>query len=121
MAFGIDRRQLNEWKEKVARGEIAYLTHYWIDDRFPGMKTVTKVGCRDVAKLIDWCKRHGLNPRYIHLRDDYPHFDLLGPMQESILRKEGLWDHIERFNLESRMEPEAGFGARRARVRVEGR
>lgn len=88
-----------EWKRRVERGEIAYLTHYWLDDRFPGIKTVTKVGCSDLSKLIDWCRRHGLNPRYIHHREKYPHFDLIGPKQKEILMEEQLWDHIERFKL----------------------
>jgi len=99
MAFGITRQQLIDWKNRVTRGELAYLTHYWIDDRFPGIKTVTKVGCSDLHKLTTWCHRHGLNPRYIHMRDEYPHFDLLGPRQEAILREEGLWDQIQRFKL----------------------
>lgn len=51
MAFGIKRKELVEWKKKVSQGEIAFLTHYWIDDRFPGMTTVTKVGCADLEKL----------------------------------------------------------------------
>lgn len=34
MAFGINRRQLLEWKKKASRGEIAFLTHYWLDSAF---------------------------------------------------------------------------------------
>ncbi|GGA41352.1 hypothetical protein [Paenibacillus physcomitrellae] len=100
MAFGIDRRQLAAWKKQVSDGEIAYLTHYWLDDRFPGARTVTKVGCSDLAKLEAWCVRHGLNPRYIHRRDAFPHFDLIGSKQRSILAEEGLWDQIHKFGLE---------------------
>ncbi len=42
MAFGVKREELNRWKQAVKRGEIAFLTHYWLDDRFPEAKTVTK-------------------------------------------------------------------------------
>lgn len=54
MAFGLKREELYAWKEAVNRGEVAFLTHYWIDDRFPGATTVTKVGCGDIEKLIQW-------------------------------------------------------------------
>lgn len=37
MAFGIKREEMKQWKASVARGEIAYLTHYWVDPRFPGL------------------------------------------------------------------------------------
>jgi hypothetical protein len=91
MAFGISRSELNEWKRKVADGEIAFITHYWIDERFPDCKTVTKVGCSDVEKLIAWGKQYGLKPEWIDRRKkSYPHFDLLGDKQKEILTKEGL-------------------------------
>lgn len=99
MAFGITRDQLNEWKETVLRGEIAYLTHYWLDPRFPGVRTVTKVGCSDLARLTAWCVSYSLNPRYIHNRPPFPHFDLMGSKQVEILRSERLWSHLERFKL----------------------
>ncbi|MBD2866856.1 MULTISPECIES: hypothetical protein [Paenibacillus] len=99
MAFGITREQLNEWKETVLRGEIAYLTHYWLDPRFPGVRTVTKVGCSDLARLTEWCVSYSLNPRYIHNRPPFPHFDLMGSKQVEILRSERLWSHLERFKL----------------------
>lgn len=99
MALGIKRDELNRWKEAVKREEIAYLTHYWLDPRFPEMKTVTKVGCNNLQKLTAWCIANGLNPKYIHNRPPYPHFDLIGPKQKEILIKEKLWDHIERFGL----------------------
>lgn len=99
MAFGITRDELKRWKEAVARGDIAFLTHYWLDDRFPGIRTVTKVGCSDVERLTRWCLDHGLNPRYIHHRPPYPHFDLIGPRQKEILRQEKLWDQLRRFKL----------------------
>ncbi|RCX12820.1 hypothetical protein DFP94_12326 [Fontibacillus phaseoli] len=99
MAFGIKREELNAWKEAVSRGEIAFLTHYWLDPRFPGTKTVTKVGCSDLDRLNVWCKEHGLNPKYIHHRPPFPHFDLLGPKQREVLKQEKLWDQLERFHM----------------------
>lgn len=99
MAFGISRAELNEWKQAVRRGEIAFLTHYWLDPRFPEMKTVTKVGCADPNKLVEWCRQHGLNPAYIYNRAAFPHFDLIGPRQIEILQQIGLHDHLERFRL----------------------
>ncbi|UVI29619.1 hypothetical protein [Paenibacillus spongiae] len=99
MALGITRQELNEWKAAVSRGEIAFLTHYWLDNRFPHIRTVTKVGCSDLNHLAAWCRDNGLNPAYIHHRQDYPHFDLLAPKQLEILRREGLLSHIERFKL----------------------
>jgi hypothetical protein len=99
VAFGISREELNNWKEAVARGEIAFLTHYWLDPRFPDVKTVTKVGCRNLEVLSQWCVSHGLDPRYIHNRPPFPHYDLIGPKQKEILQKERLWDHLERFKL----------------------
>lgn len=100
MAFGISRTELKEWKAAVAKGEIAFLTHYWLDPRFPGMRTVTKVGCSDLDKLADWCRANGLNPKYIHARDEYPHFDLLGHKQAEVLKKEKLHRHMERFGIQ---------------------
>lgn len=97
MAFGIARAELQEWKSAVERGEIAYLTHYWLDERFPGVRSVTKVGCGDIERLKAWCRIHGLASRYIHYRDRYPHMDLFGPRQKEILLAEGLQDHIDRF------------------------
>lgn len=91
VAFGINRTEFKEWKRKVSEGDIAFITHYWLDDRFPGCKTVTKVGCRDVNKLIEWGNQYGLKPEWIDGRNkDYPHFDLIGPRQAEILTKEGL-------------------------------
>lgn len=99
MAFGIARHELNEWKNRVSRGEIAYLTHYWYEPRFPGIKTVTKVGCSDLNVLRRWCIDHGLNPEYIHLRSEFPHYDLIGSKQQEILLQEGLQDHLKRFGI----------------------
>jgi hypothetical protein len=98
MAFGLRKKELREWKMKIDQGEIAFLTHYWIDDRFPGCKTVTKVGCSDLKKLIEWGEKHGLKPEWIDLRKDgYSHFDLVGERQAEILKKEQLMDHLKRF------------------------
>lgn len=95
MAFGIKRHEIREWKRKIDAGEIAFLTHYRLDDRFPGCKTVTKVGCHDLDRLADWGKRYGLEKEWIHYRrDGYSHFDLIGERQREILRIEGLEDHI---------------------------
>ncbi|WP_462413459.1 hypothetical protein [Neobacillus sp. Marseille-QA0830] len=95
MAFGIKRRDVTEWKRKIDQGEIAFLTHYWLDQRFPGYKTVTKVGCNDLKMLAEWGKQYGLKEEWIdHRKDGYSHFDLIGEIQEEILRQEGLLEHI---------------------------
>ncbi|MCZ8523969.1 MULTISPECIES: hypothetical protein [Paenibacillus] len=99
MAFGITRAELTRWKEAVSRGDIAYLTHYWLDPRFPGITTVTKVGCTDLGRLSAWCLAHGLDPNYIHHRPPYPHFDLIGPKQREILLAAGLTEQLQRFRL----------------------
>jgi hypothetical protein len=99
MAFGITRDELNQWKEAVSRGEIAFLTHFWFDPRFPAYNTVTKVGCSDLARLADWCSINGLPPKYIHNRSPFPHFDLIGPKQKDILLLNGLSEQLERFNM----------------------
>ncbi|WP_033828949.1 hypothetical protein [Bacillus andreraoultii] len=91
MAFGITREQVDAWKQKIDQGEIAFLTHYWYDERFPNAKTVTKVGCKDLNKLIQWGKRYGLKKEWIHHRNEgYSHFDLLGEYEQRILKEEGL-------------------------------
>ncbi|MBO9128990.1 hypothetical protein [Bacillus sp. 165] len=97
MAFGIKRNELKAWKEQVKRGEIAFLTHYWIDDRFPGIKTVTKVGCADVEKLLKWGEKYGIPARALHNRAQYPHFDLLGERQLDIMKKENMLDQLKKF------------------------
>ncbi|WP_028610337.1 hypothetical protein [Paenibacillus harenae] len=99
MAFGIKRAEMELWKQAVARGDIAYLTHYWIDPRFPGMRTVTKVGCADLDKLSRWCVDNGLNPRYIHARSEYPHFDLLGSKQRDVLLQANQMEQLRRFGM----------------------
>jgi hypothetical protein len=95
LAFGLKREQINEWKQKIDEGEIAFLTHFWQDKRFPGYNTVTKVGCSDLNKLAEWGRKHHLQPQWIHHRKDgYSHFDLIGEKQKAILHKEGLISHI---------------------------
>lgn len=91
MAFGIKREDIREWKRKIDQGEIAFLTHYWLDDRFPDSKTVTKVGCNDLRKLAEWGKKYGLKKEWIHIRKDgYSHFDLFGDRAIEILQKENI-------------------------------
>ncbi|WP_219835447.1 hypothetical protein [Paenibacillus sp. R14(2021)] len=100
MAFGVKREELERWKARAASGEIAYITHYWHEPRFKGVKTVTKVGCDDLDKLTAWCLENGLEPKYIHRRQPFPHFDLIGAKQVEILKREGLWEQLSRFKLE---------------------
>ncbi|RNF41127.1 hypothetical protein [Planococcus salinus] len=97
MAFGIKRDELQRWKAAVDNGEIAFLTHYWTDERFPGCKTVTKVGCRDLDKLAGWGKQYGLKAEWMDLRGDYPHFDLFGEHQERIMAAEGMAHQLKNF------------------------
>lgn len=99
MAFGITRKELNEWKRKIDNGEIAFITHYWYDERFPNAKTVTKVGCRDIDKLIQWGKKYGLKKEWIDYRKEgYSHFDLIGEWEKRILEAEGLLETSPFFN-----------------------
>ncbi|WP_163102192.1 hypothetical protein [Peribacillus alkalitolerans] len=91
MAFGINRSILQEWKRKIDEGEIAFLTHYWLDERFPGCKTVTKVGCKDLDKLSAWGRKYGLKEEWIDIRKEgYSHFDLFGELEIKILKAEGI-------------------------------
>ncbi len=99
MAFGINREELERWKADVSRGNIAFLTHFWYDPGMPDVTSITKVGCADYRLLSEWCRKHGLNPAYIHMRDQYPHFDLIGKAQKQVLKAEGQWEHIWRFGI----------------------
>ncbi|RYG71815.1 hypothetical protein EU245_12710 [Lentibacillus lipolyticus] len=99
MAFGLKRRELEEWKAHVEKGQIAFLTHYWMDERFPGCDTVTKAGCSNLEKLVAWGKKYELSPEWIHQDNQYPHFDLFGEKQKQILKQEGKWEQIKRFGL----------------------
>lgn len=98
MAFGINRQELNAWKKRVSQGEVAIITHYWQDKRFPKATSVTKVGCNNLILLEQWGRQYHLKPKWIHL-NQYPHFDVFGDKQKEILLREGLYDQIKRFNL----------------------
>lgn len=98
MAFGIKKEELNEWKRNVLAGKIAIITHYWQDKRFPQAHSVTKVGCADLNKLKQWGRKYKLKKQWIHMHT-YPHFDLFEDIQRKVLKQEGLYDQIERFNL----------------------
>ncbi|SFP98509.1 hypothetical protein [Salibacterium halotolerans] len=97
MAFGITRKELNDWKKGVQNKEIAFLTHFWYDKRFPEYDSVTKAGCCDIRKLAEWGRQYGLKPEWIHNREAYPHFDLLGSTQTEIMKKEGMLYQLRRF------------------------
>jgi len=99
MAFGVKREELKQWKHNVKSGNIAFLTHYWLDDRFPDCDTVTKVGCSNINKLIKWGKQYGLQEQWIHRDERYPHFDLFGKHQKEVLQHEGIWDQLNRFRI----------------------
>ncbi|MBS4173006.1 hypothetical protein [Bacillus sp. FJAT-49736] len=98
MAFGITKKQLKDWKKAIDNGEIAFLTHFWLDERFPEARSVTKVGCSDLYKLQKWGANYNLKKEWIHHRPDgYSHFDLLGPKQKEILTSEGVIDEHIKF------------------------
>ncbi|MGM0844813.1 MAG: hypothetical protein ACQEUT_07535 [Bacillota bacterium] len=98
MAFGINREELKKWKRDIDKGEISFLTHYWLDERFPGCRTVTKAGAKDVDMLAEWGRQYGLKREWIDDRKkDYPHFDLLGDKQKRVLENENLHSHLKRF------------------------
>ncbi|WP_408006141.1 hypothetical protein ACJROX_15625 [Pseudalkalibacillus sp. A8] len=101
MAFGIRRKELQAWKQKAQQNEIAYLTHFWIDERFPDCNTVTKVACCNLEKLFAWGRRHGLKPEWIDHRADFPHYDLFGDRQLRILKAENQLEQINRFKLDN--------------------
>lgn len=100
MAFGIKRDELIRWKQDVSDGKVAFLTHYWIDDRFPGSSSVTKVGCSNLDKLEAWGRQYGLKPEWMDLRGNYPHFDLFGEHQQRIMEAEGMLHQLDRFKKE---------------------
>jgi hypothetical protein len=98
LAFGISKQILQSWKKAIDRGEIAFLTHYWLDSRFPNARSVTKVGCHDLFKLQAWGAQYGLKKEWIHhRRDGYSHFDLLGSKQREILEEEGILHDHKKF------------------------
>jgi len=102
LAFGINREELRTWKQKVKNGEIAIITHFWQDKRFPSCTSVTKVGCNNIEKLIAWGKKYRLQSDWIHMDETFPHFDLFGKKQLEVLRKEKMYEQIERFSLEEK-------------------
>ncbi|MTH51848.1 hypothetical protein GKZ89_00405 [Bacillus mangrovi] len=99
MAFGITKAEIEEWKKKVADGEVALLTHFWKDERFPHSHAVTKAGCRDLGKLAEWGNRFGLDEKWIDRRSSYPHYDLMGAIQIKVLEHYGRNDIIHKFKL----------------------
>jgi hypothetical protein len=100
VAFGIKRHELMKWKAKVEQGDsVVFLTHYWLHPRFPHVKTVTKAGCSNLKLLEEWGSQYGLKSEWIHKREQYPHFDLIGEKQVEILNHEGILDQLERFNI----------------------
>ncbi|WP_284140057.1 MULTISPECIES: hypothetical protein [unclassified Virgibacillus] len=99
MAFGINRKELEAWKQRIENGNIAFLTHYWQDERFPDFTTVTKVGCTDIDALIAWGEKYNLRAEWIHNNSKYPHFDLLGDYQKEILTQEKQWEQLTRFQI----------------------
>lgn len=99
MAFGVKREELIEWKKRVTAGEIAFLTHYWFDPRFPDSSSVTKVGCSNLETLYEWGKHYHLKPEWVDMRQSYPHYDLMGERQYQILKQEGKLSVIRRFGL----------------------
>ncbi|HLR54695.1 MAG TPA: hypothetical protein VK078_08225 [Pseudogracilibacillus sp.] len=96
MAFGINREQLERWKEQVVKGEIAVITHYWEDERFPGCTSVTKVGCSNLEKLKEWGETYKLKSTWIH-QSNYPHFDVFGSKQEEVLKRENMTEQLNQF------------------------
>ncbi len=99
MAFGITREELQQWKKEVSAGNISFITHFWLHPRYPGITSVTKVGCSDIEKLRSWAISHGLPPGSMHDRESYPHYDLIGTKQQEILQNEGRLDQLRRFVL----------------------
>jgi hypothetical protein len=100
MAFGVKRNDLIQWKRQVQSEQIAFITHYWYDQRFPQFHSVTKVGCSNIDKLALWGRQYGLKAEWIDQRGDYPHFDLMGEKQIRILTAEGYFEDIKKFRLE---------------------
>ncbi|MFC4735702.1 hypothetical protein ACFO4L_03800 [Bacillus daqingensis] len=89
MAFGVTKQELAAWKRSVRSGNVAFLTHFWYDKRFPQYNTVTKAACSDRGRLIEWGLTYGLHETWIHEDRLYPHFDLIGADEFRILEQEG--------------------------------
>ena len=58
---------------------------------------MTKVGCADLDKLVQWGEQYGLRQEWIDMRKDFPHFDLFGERERAILIEEGLAHQLEKF------------------------
>ncbi|PYZ95260.1 hypothetical protein CR194_07040 [Salipaludibacillus keqinensis] len=97
MAFGVSKHELSLWKKQASEGNISFLTHFWYDARFPQYKTVTKAACSNRETLVSWGKNHGLKESWIHDRDPFPHFDLIGETEKVILKKEGCEEKLIRL------------------------
>ncbi|CAM3742069.1 hypothetical protein [Alkalicoccus chagannorensis] len=98
MAFGVTREEVQAWRKAVASGEIAFLTHFWYDERFPEHPTVTKAACCSRERLEDWGKEYGLRPEWIHEDSHAPHFDLIGSWEYSILKQEGCLEQLQKLH-----------------------
>lgn len=101
MAFGLTKEELAAWKKQVLANEIAIITHYWQDARFHEATSVTKIGCANLDKLIEWGKKYDLKAEWIDYKENYPHFDVFGKKQIEILIKERKFDQIKKFNLKT--------------------
>ncbi|SDN31578.1 hypothetical protein [Alkalicoccus daliensis] len=89
MAFGVTKKELKNWKAAANSGEVAFLTHFWYDPRFPEYKTVTKAACSDIETLVSWGEKYNLKRSWIHVDNHFPHYDLIGSTETEILTAEG--------------------------------
>ncbi|QKS71330.1 hypothetical protein FLK61_31990 [Paenalkalicoccus suaedae] len=94
MAFGVTKDELRQYKIQAASGEIAFLTHFWFDERFPQHQTVTKAASNDKQRLIEWGKQYGLKEEWIHDDGHFPHFDLIGSTEWHVLHQENKADKL---------------------------
>lgn len=107
MAFGVKKNELKRYKKNVANNELAILTHYWSDDRFPDSNTVTKVAANDLETLKAWGKKLQLYDYMIDPESTkIPHFDLFGPIQVRVLKELKRWNMLNRFHLMTEHELE---------------
>lgn len=97
MAFGVTKTELKLWKKEANNEQIAFLTHYWYDQRFPENKTVTKAACSDIKKLAAWGRKYQLKEEWIHVDNHFPHFDLIGKVEKDILLAEGKEEKLFRM------------------------
>jgi len=52
-----------------------------------------------MEQLIAWGQKHGLKKEWIHVREGFPHFDLIGDSQKRILQKERSLGNIQEYGL----------------------